>query len=170
MIQIDGIRFFLPCAAALRLITVRIGSTRKRLSMKSQNGFTLIELMIVVAIVAILGSVAMPVYTDYIVRGKVPDATSNLAIKRVQMEQYYQDARTYVGAPACTTDTTSSQYFNFSCTGQTASAYTLQAVGKGTMTGFTYTINESNVKVTVAVPTGWTTNATCWVTKKGGGC
>lgn len=138
--------------------------------MKTQNGFTLIELMIVVAIVAILGALAMPAYNDYIVRGKVPDATSILATKRVQMEQFFQDSRTYVGAPACTADTASSQYFNFSCAVQTATAYTLQAVGKGTMTGFTYTITESNVKATTAVPAGWTANATCWVTKKGGGC
>ncbi|MDD5176743.1 MAG: type IV pilin protein [Sterolibacterium sp.] len=138
--------------------------------MKTQNGFTLIELMIVVVVVAILGAVAMPAYNDYIVRGKIPDATSNLATKRVQMEQFFQDSRTYVGAPACTADSASSQYFDFSCSVQTAATYTLQAVGKGTMAGFTYTINESNVKATAAVPTGWTTNATCWATKKGGGC
>ena len=138
--------------------------------MKNRNGFTLIELMIVVAIVAILGAVAMPAYTDYVVRGKIPDATSNLATKRVQLEQFFQDNRTYVGAPACTADTTASQYFDFSCSVQTATAYTVQAVGKGTMAGFTYTIDQNNSKVTVAVPAGWTTNATCWVTKKGGAC
>ncbi|MCX7170592.1 MAG: prepilin-type N-terminal cleavage/methylation domain-containing protein [Proteobacteria bacterium] len=138
--------------------------------MKTQNGFTLIELMIVVAVVAILGAVAMPAYNEYVVRGKIPDATSNLATKRVQMEQFFQDNRTYVGAPACTADATTSQYFNFSCAVQTASAYTLQAVGKGSMSGFAYTITEANVKATTAVPAGWTTNATCWVTKKGGSC
>lgn len=138
--------------------------------MKTLQGFTLIELMIVVAIVAILGAVAMPAYNDYVVRGKIPDATSNLATKRVQLEQFFQDNRTYVGAAACTADSTSSQYFDFSCAVQAASAYTLQAVGKGSMGGFTYTINEANVKATTAVPAGWTSNATCWVTKKGGSC
>jgi type IV pilus assembly protein PilE len=139
-------------------------------TMKTRCGFTLIELMIVVAVVAILGAISLPAYNDYVVRGKIPDATSNLATKRVQLEQFFQDNRTYVGAPACTADTTSSQYFNFSCTVQTATAYTVQALGKATMVGFTYTIDQSNSKVTVAVPTGWTTNATCWVTKKGGAC
>ena len=138
--------------------------------MKTQYGFTLIELMIVVVIVAILGAVAMPAYNDYVVRGKIPDATSNLATKRVQMEQFFQDNRTYVGAPACTADSVASQHFDFSCAVQTASAYTLQAIGKGNMAGFTYTITEANVKATPAVPTGWTANATCWVTKKGGSC
>ncbi|MCX7179109.1 MAG: prepilin-type N-terminal cleavage/methylation domain-containing protein [Proteobacteria bacterium] len=138
--------------------------------MKTQNGFSLIELMIVVVVVAILGAVAMPAYNDYVVRGKIPDATSNLATKRVQMEQFFQDNRTYVGASACTSDTSSSQYFDFSCSVQTATAYTIQAVGKSSMTGFTYTITEANVKATSAVASGWTTSATCWVTKKGGTC
>lgn len=138
--------------------------------MKTSAGFTLIELMIVVAIVAILGAISLPAYTDYVIRGKIPDATSNLAAKRVQLEQFFQDNRTYVGAAACNSDTTSSQFFDFSCTVQTATSYTVQALGKATMAGFTYTIDHNNLKVTVAVPTGWTTNATCWVTKKGGAC
>lgn len=135
-----------------------------------QSGFTLIELMIVVVIVGILASVALPAYNDYVTRGRIPDATSNLAAKRVQMEQYFQDNRTYAGAPACNNDTTTGQYFNFACTVQTPNTYTLQAAGKGAMAGFIYTINEANAKATTGVPSGWTTNATCWVTKKGGAC
>jgi len=105
-------------------------------------------------------------------RGKIPEATSNLALKRVQMEQWFQDNRTYVGAPGCAADTTTSQYFDFSCTVQTATAYTIQALGKDSMLGFTYTIDQSNVKTTAAVPSGWSQHSpnTCWVTKKGGMC
>lgn len=139
--------------------------------MKAQHGFTLIELMVVVAIVAIIAAFAFPSYTDYVVRGKIPDATSNLATKRVQLEQFFQDNRTYVGAPACNADTTTSQNFDFSCSpAATTTTYTLQAVGKGSMIGFSYSINQDNAKATIAVPTGWTGNATCWVTKKGGIC
>lgn len=141
--------------------------------MKAQHGFTLIELMVTVVIVAILAAIAVPSYTAYVVRGKIPDATSNLATKRVQMEQYFQDNRTYVGAPACNADTTTSKYFTFSCAGAgapTAVTYTLQALGTGTMAGFTYTLDQDNNKVTVSAPAGWTTSATCWVTKKDGTC
>jgi type IV pilus assembly protein PilE len=140
--------------------------------MKMQKGFSLIELMVAVVIVGILARIAFPAYTSYIIRGKIPEATSNLASKRVQLEQYYQDNRTYVGAPACTGDTASSKFFTFSCgTTATATTYTVTATGTGTMAGFTYTIDQSNTKQTTAAPTGWTpTSTTCWITKQGGAC
>jgi type IV pilus assembly protein PilE len=144
--------------------------------MKTQRGFTLIELMMALVVVAILTAIALPSYTKYIVRGKVPDATANLATKRVQMEQFFQDNRTYVGAPACTADTTSSKNFDFSCpTAATATTFTLQATGKGSMLGFTYTIDQSNAKTsafTSSAPSGWVaaTPNNCWVTNVGGTC
>lgn len=147
--------------------------------MKTQNGFTLIELMIVVAVIGILAAVALPSYQDYITRGKIPDATSGLASKRVKMEQFFQDNRTYLAvAPQtndCDADNTTSQYFDFSCDGAaTATTYTLQAVGKATMAGFKYTIDQAGTRVTTmsapATTKGWAGNASCWVTKKGGMC
>lgn len=51
--------------------------------------------MITVAIVAILATIAYPSYTDYVKRGKLANVTNMLAGIRAQMEQYYQDNRTY---------------------------------------------------------------------------
>lgn len=139
--------------------------------MNKQSGFTLIELMIVVAIVGILAAVAMPSYRDYVMRSRIADATSGLASKRVKLEQFYDNNRTYAGAPDCNADTTTSQSFDFSCSGAPdATTYTLQAVGKGSMVGFAFTLNQANQRRTTAVPAGWTTSATCWVTNKGGTC
>ena len=150
--------------------------------MKTQNGFSLIELMIVVVVMGILMAIALPYYGDYVIRGKIPDATSALSTKRVQMEQYFQDNRTYVAAPACNADTTTSQYFDFSCSvAGTATNFTLQAAGKSSMTGFTYRLDESGNKSTsivAPVPTRWlatsptapATTGGCWVNNTGGLC
>jgi type IV pilus assembly protein PilE len=138
-----------------------------------QAGVTLIELMVAVAIVAILAAVALPVYTDYIMRGRIPQATNNLASMRVKLEQYFQDNRTYVGA--CVAGTIAplppADDFTYTCPTLTASTFTVQAVGSGSMAGFTYTLDESNNKKTTAVPTGWgTAPVDCWVRAKGGVC
>ncbi|MFZ2302449.1 MAG: type IV pilin protein [Gallionella sp.] len=146
--------------------------------MKTQNGFTLVELMIVVVIIGIISVVALPAYSNYVIRGKIPDATSNLANKRVKMEQFFQDNRTYLAGPACTADTATSQYFDFTCATApgvvaTATVYTIAAIGKGSMAGFTYTIDQSNTKQTTAAPTGWAADvmpANCWITKQDGQC
>ena len=135
-----------------------------------KNGFTLIELLVVVAIIGILSAVALPAYQNYIIRGKIPDATSSLSLKAVRLEQFFQDNKTYVNAPDCASDTTTSKYFSFQCTASSATAYTLAATGTGSMAGFGYTIDQSNAKATTAVPSGWTANATCWVTNTGGTC
>ena len=141
---------------------------------RQSKGFTLIELMIVVAIIAILASIALPMYRDYIVRSRIAEATSGLAAKRSQMEMYYDNSRTYLGAAACNTDTTTSSVFTFSCSGTPdATTYTLQAVGTGVMTGFTFTVNQANAKattITTGAPAGWTSSTTCWVRAKGGVC
>lgn len=136
----------------------------------NQRAFTLIELMVTVAIVGILAAVAVPAYSEYVVRGRVPDATSRLATLQVQMEQFFQDNRTYANAPACTTDSSTSKFFDFSCASATATAFSLQAVGKDSMSSFTYTVNQTGSKATSSVPSGWSTSTTCWVTKKGEVC
>jgi len=152
--------------------------------MQRQSGFTLIELMITVAIIAILAGVALPSYTRYIVRGKLQEAHTNLLSMRTKMELYFQDNRSYVGA--CLAGTVAPlptfppdapgvlKYFTISCTpAPTANAYTLQATGKAStdLDGLVLTINEGNVRRTVSVPAGWVLpSANCWVTKKGGQC
>ncbi len=145
---------------------------------RAGRGFTLIELMIAVAIVAILMGVALPNYREYVVRGHLADASNGLALMRAQMERHYQDNRTYATSggfttPCASTNAAPRTFNNFvvSCSGTpTATAFTLVATGSGPVAGFSFTINQSDVRATTAAPSGWNTCATKWLTKKGATC
>lgn len=139
------------------------------------SGFTLIELMVTVAIAAILAAVALPSYTDYVKRGRISQATNQLASMRVKLEQFFQDNRTFEGA--CKSGTVAAlpddDDFAYSCPTLSNTEFTVQAKGlaSGPMAGFTYTIDHDNKKTTTAIPSGWgTAPVNCWVTKKGGAC
>jgi type IV pilus assembly protein PilE len=148
-----------------------------------EAGFTLIELMVVVAIVAILASVALPYYNYYVIRGNIAEAVSTLSSERVLLEQYYQDNGTYGTGGACAlTMPTAGQvkYFTYTCaaTSSTGGAnddgYVITATGNAaySMTGFSYTIDNNNNRTSNLTAAGWSnpTPNNCWAVKKGGLC
>ena len=62
---------------------------------KVQQGFTLIELMIVVAIIGILAAIAIPAYSDYTIRAQVSEGLNLSAAAKAAVTEFYQDRGTF---------------------------------------------------------------------------
>jgi type IV pilus assembly protein PilE len=140
--------------------------------MRKQRGFNLIELMIVVAVIGILAGIGYPMYTDYVLRGQVAEAHATMADARVRLEQFFQDNRTYDGAPVCNAQAPTPKYFTFACvTGPTTYTVTLTGVATGNAKDFEFTVNQAGQRVTTKAKSGWgSTPKNCWIAKKGGDC
>jgi prepilin-type N-terminal cleavage/methylation domain-containing protein len=144
------------------------------------NGFTLIELMVVVAIIGVLLAVALPAYKDYVVRGALTDAITGLTNTRADMERYFQDFRTYqavgtTASPPCSSSGTTVGKFSITCT-TAATTYVLTATGTSgsPVTNVIFTVTQADAKSTTfpssLTSTGWTSCSTKWITRKGDTC
>jgi len=144
---------------------------------QTQLGFTLIELMVTVAIVGILASVAYPSYQDSVMKSRRADAKGVLLGLANAMERRYTETNSYVGAagtsgtPADTgapriftipTETTS--FYTVTISAATASSYTLSAARTGAQSNDkcgSLTLTNTGVKGVTGADTGITA-ADCW--------
>jgi len=144
------------------------------------KGFTLLELMIVVAVIGILSMVAYPNYVRYIQRSNIADALSALSQYRLSMEQVSQDNGNYGITPSCNVAVPAeTSHFTFACTTSTTATstdstvtknakqtFTATATGNGSMAGFVYTIDDKGTKATTKYA-GATVSKSCWLIKPG---
>jgi len=114
------------------------------------TGFTLIELMIVIAIIGTLASIAYPSYTEYVLRAKRGDAKAALLSVQLAQEKYRANNVTYgtlvqVGSASTSPD----GYYTIAISGNTATAYVITATPKSPHADSyctTFVINQDGTK------------------------
>ncbi len=117
-----------------------------RISEAEQCGFTMIEVLVVMAIVAILTTVAIPIYTSYINKSKTANGQEAISNVMLTLEQSYQDNRTY---PVNQAISDGQNYFNYNYTqsgNPTGQAYYITATGNGVLASDYIAANNSDVR------------------------
>lgn len=130
--------------------------------MKKQQGFTLIELMIVVAIIGILAAIALPAYQDYTNRAKASELVLAASSARTCVTEINQSGETSYGS-CSTTGTAQSQYVA-SVLVASGGAPVITATGRGDMNGLSITLTPTNESGTAlatasAAIRGWACSA-----------
>jgi type IV pilus assembly protein PilE len=126
---------------------------------RKHKGFTLIELMIVVTIIAILAAVGYPSYTKYVLRGKRTEGRTALLDAAARLERYYSDNNQYAALATAniTTPTETGKYNLGIVLANTNQNYTLTATPT-----FTDDDCEELTITNAGVKGSGTGNADCW--------
>ncbi len=137
---------------------------------RGSAGFTLTELAVVAAVVAIVVAMALPRYNRYVLRGSLHAAQAAMLMQAAAMGQYAQDHGRY--PPGCASPAPLDD-FVLGCSSDNAASpatYTITATGRGPAAGFVFTLDSSGARGTPAAPPGWSAASDCWVSEASGGC
>lgn len=148
-------------AAALKLYERLITDMITDAEGKNIKGFTLIELMIVIAIIAVLASIALTSYSAYILRGKLIEAPTILKSTASAMEAGYDTG--YSCDKSLTKNVWQTKYFRYECiVPADLSSFKITASGIQTdISNYSYSINSDGQHKTEAHPSG--PNDKCWL-------
>jgi type IV pilus assembly protein PilE len=133
--------------------------------MKKSKGFTLLELMVVVAIIALLAAISYPIFTSQMRKARRAEARQVLADLALKQEKWRVDHAPYGTCndlvTNCTTFNTTLSYYTVSVTFPTATGFVLTAAPKGKQTkdttcgSFVWTVTNGSAAKTP-------TTAGCW--------
>jgi type IV pilus assembly protein PilE len=121
---------------------------------KSNCGFTLVEILVVVLIIGALAAIAIPQYDSYVARGRLAEGISMLSELQLRQEQVYQDNRAYTNGMS---PRVAGQYWTGTCTTSATPAGIANQLFTCTVTptatsgiGYQYTVDQAGAKATIA--------------------